>query len=249
MFNIKFLNKLRVAELDLVAEDLRSATKLLEFGAGTGAQAKSLSSRGFEVVAIDLPQSGYAELRVYPILEYDGRLIPIPTGTIDVVFSSNVLEHIDNLPVTFTEFHRVTRSGGYGVHIMPSVAWRMWTLLAGVPTSIVSVIYLFRGILYPEPGFTSRQSFLRYFKTMFAALLPIGHGTSWEGISELWTFSTMAWKSKFRRNGFEVLSCRPIGIFHTGHMVLGSKISISTRKKLSRWLGSAANIYVVRSRL
>lgn len=247
MFNVHFLNNLRVAELDLVADDLRSAKKLLEFGAGTGAQAKMLQMRGFEVVAIDLPQSGYAESRVYPILEYDGRSIPITTGTIDVVFSSNVLEHVDNLQAIFFEFHRVTRAGGYGVHIMPSVSWRIWTLLAGFPTSVVAGCFLFRSIFYPTSGLTRRESILRYLRLIAAALLPIGHGTAWEGFSELWTFSTTAWKSKFRKNGFEVIGCRPIGIFHTGHMFFGPQISISFRKKLSLWLGSAANVYVVKS--
>jgi SAM-dependent methyltransferase len=247
MFNVNFLNNLRAAELDLIADELRSAKKLLEFGAGTGAQARMLQMRGFEVVAIDLPQSGYAESRVYPILEYDGRSIPITTGTIDVVFSSNVLEHVDNLPATFAEFHRVTRAGGYGVHVMPSVAWRIWTLLAGFPTSVVAAFFLLRGVFYPVSGFTRRESILRYLKMISAALLPIGHGTSREGVSELWTFSTKAWKSKFTRNGFQVISCRPIGIFHTGHMLFGPQISISFRQKLSRWLGSAANVYVVRS--
>ena len=51
--------------------ELRPGSRLLEFGAGTGTQARALAERGMDVVAIDLAVSGYAQDRVFPVIDYD----------------------------------------------------------------------------------------------------------------------------------------------------------------------------------
>jgi len=245
MFNINFLNLLREAELELVIEDLRPGSRILEFGAGTGAQAKDLAARGFDIVAIDLPASGYAQSRVFPVIDYDGRTIPLPDASVDIVFSSNVLEHVENLPEIMAEFRRVLRRDGYCLHLMPSVAWRAWTFAAGPPTAIAAVARFVAEFIRPPAGATRIQAAVRNLKTGVGALLPIGHGTSFEGISELWTFSVAAWRTKFEKHGFWVDRQRPIGLFHTGHMVLGPCASIARRKRWAAHFGSAANLFLV----
>jgi len=199
----------------------------------------------FDVVAIDMLASGYSQSRVFPVIDYDGVSIPLPDSSVDIVYSSNVLEHVENLPAIFSEFRRVLKPGGYCVHLMPSVVWRFWTFVTGVPTSIVAASIVFRDLFHPPEGASRMKSLLMNTKTMLGALLPIGHGVSKEGVSELWTFSTVSWKKRFRKHGFEIRSVRPIELFHTGHMVLGSRLSIPTRKWLASKLGSAANVYIV----
>ncbi|MFL6802339.1 MAG: hypothetical protein ACJ8EQ_11325, partial [Sphingomicrobium sp.] len=106
-------------------------------------------------------------------------------------------------------------------------AWRFWTFVAGPPTALVALSKL-------------------KLKAALAALLPLGHGTSKEGISELWTFAPRWWRRTFHRNGMEVVEERPIGIFYTGHFLLGEQLSFEQRRRISRTLGSGARIYVVR---
>jgi hypothetical protein len=50
----------------------------------------------------------------------------------------------------------------------------------------------------------------------------------------------------FARHGFEVIEDRPMGLFYTGHMLFADRISFPTRGDLSRSLGSATRVYVVR---
>ena len=246
MFNIIFLNQLRQSELELVLADLRPRAKILEFGAGTGVQAKALMEKNYEVVAVDLPGSGYAQSRVFPVKNYDGRTIPLPDDSVDIIFSSNVLEHIENYPETMAEFRRVLRPDGYCVHLMPSVAWRAWTFMAGPPSAMLAAGRLVAEFIRPPVGITRIQSAVGHLKTIVGALLPIGHGTSIEGISELWTFSRKAWCARFEKHGFKVEQSRPVGLFHTGHMLFGSRISIEDRKRLAALIGSAANLFLVR---
>lgn len=246
MLRIDFLNSLRQAELDLVVGELPAPATILEFGAGTGIQARELANRGYRVKAIDLPASGYSDARVYDVQDYDGRSIPLPDASVDVVFSSNVLEHVEDLPTTFAEFRRILAPGGYCVHLMPSVSWRAWTFAAGIPESVAAMFRLLAWTVRPPAGTSRAAAARRNLKTALGSLLPIGHGTSFEGISELWTFSSAAWKREFERNGFTVERCRPVGIFHTGHMLLGPSIPIASRQSLSSLFGSAATVYVVR---
>lgn len=245
MFNVDFLNLLRLTELDLLTPDLRPGTRILEFGAGTGAQAKALTDRGYDVVAVDLATSGYAQSRVYPIIDYDGRRIPLPDASIDVVFSSNVLQSVVDLPALSAEFRRILKPTGYCLHVMPSSAWRAWTTVAGWPTAIIGTAKLANDLISPPAGVSRAKVTLKNLKTVAGAALPIGH-TSPDAISELWSFSARCWKRRFVKHGFEVLKSRSLGIFHTGHMLLGPKLQIQHRLKVSRVLGSAANVFIVR---
>ena len=246
MYNLEFLNRIRAVEIEQLAKLIPAGSRVLEFGAGTGEQAKMLAERGFEVVAIDLPASSYANDRLYPVIDYDGRSIPLPDRSVDVVFSSNVLEHVEDLPTAFAEFRRVLRPGGVGVHAMPTPAWRFWTFAAGLPTAAEAVAMAVGNAIKPPAGLTRRQALLKNLKTVAGGILPVGHGTSPEGISELWSFSPRAWRKVFARNGFEVIEEKPIGLFYTGHMLFGGMLSFNARKTLSRRLGSATQVYVVK---
>ena len=245
MFNVAYLKLLRAEELERIVPLLPSDARILELGAGTGDQAKLLSERGFDVIAIDLTSSDYAAARVFPITEYDGKHIPVPSESIDVTFSSNVLEHVENLSELLPEFRRILRPGGFGIHIMPTPAWRLWTFVAGFPTALIALGCLVFQVLRRPDGLTARAAVTTNLKTAVAAILPLGHGTSIEGFSEFWTFSAAAWRRKFARHGFDVVAEHPIGLFYTGHMLMGPRLSFQARARLSRIWGSATRIYVV----
>lgn len=245
MFDLNFLSKLRMRELDFVSCEIKSGARILEFGAGAGTQALELQARGFEVLAIDLMHSDYYPDRVFPVIDYDGRHIPFPDQSIDIIFSSNVLEHVEDLPQILEEFRRVLSPEGYCVHLMPSVAWRAWTFATGFPTALVAILHLIRDLLI-SPNMGRAVALRKNLKAIAGGLLPLGHGTSIEGISELWTFSVPAWRAVFCKAGFTVDSVRTIGVFHTGNMLAGSRLSISHRERIAQLLGGAANIFIVR---
>lgn len=52
---------------------------------------------------------------------YDGRVLPFPENSMDIVFSQQVLEHVrpDALDDYYAEEHRVLRPGGLAVHAVP----------------------------------------------------------------------------------------------------------------------------------
>ena len=235
-------------EMERLVRYIPARSTVLEFGAGTGQQARFLTDHGFDVVAVDLADSSYSEHQVFPVQQYDGEHIPLEDGSIDVIFSSNVLEHVEKLPAIMKEFRRILRPSGFAIHVMPTPAWRLWTLVSGVGNSVVAATRIPYDLITP-PAERSRWRALKHnLRTIAAGLLPLGHGTSPEAISELYTFSRRAWLNTFHKHGFAVVEDHPIGLFYTGHMLFGPHLAFSKRDELSRSLGSATRIYIVKPR-
>ncbi len=80
-------------------------------------------------MAIDVKTSQHAQHRVWPVTIYDGKVIPFQNDCFDIVFSSNVLEHIPHVNAFQNEIKRVLKHCGRSVHILPSGSWRFWSLV------------------------------------------------------------------------------------------------------------------------
>ena len=248
MFSLEHLDTLRSAEIERVASFLEPGQRVLEIGAGTGRQAVELSRRGFDVVAIELPASNYAAHRLFPIVDYDGRTIPLPDASVDTVFSSNVLEHVPDLVRIHGEIRRVLKPGGSCIHVLPTHAWRFWTTLASYPDAVVYPIAALPQLVpRAVPG---RQELRRlgsaWYRTARAVagrLLPRRHGERGNVVSETWLFHPNWWRRNFVENGFAVTHDEPMGLFYTGNMLLGPALGMASRGRLAATLGSACHLF------
>jgi SAM-dependent methyltransferase len=127
---LQHLEALRRFELAFALQSFPDSGKVLEVGGGTGWQARALQERGFDIASIDLASSNYSDDRVFPVVDYDGHSIPFSDNSFDVVFSSNVMEHIAHIEAFQAEIQRVLKPGGTAIHVIPSAAWRFWTSLS-----------------------------------------------------------------------------------------------------------------------
>lgn len=235
MFSLEFLHEIRRVELTIVAEHLRPGARILELGGGTGLQAKLLSELGFDVYSIDIESSEYSDAAVYPVHEYDGRHIPLPDHSVDIVFSSNVLEHVEDLEQLQREVCRVLKPDGYCVHVLPTGVWRAWT---NATHAIHHLQKLVDSVRDRRPA--------RIIKHAVRAWIPSRHGETGNAITEIYAFSRWRWLRQFRRDGFVVSHAQPLGIFYTGYKVAGPRWSLSSRKAWAKRLGSAGMLYVLR---
>jgi SAM-dependent methyltransferase len=71
---------------------------------------------GFEDAVPILPHAIGVDLD-YP--EYDGKTLPFPDDSVDTVYSSHMLEHVADFRATIRDWHRVVRSGGFIVCVVP----------------------------------------------------------------------------------------------------------------------------------
>ncbi|MFQ5638473.1 MAG: methyltransferase domain-containing protein [bacterium] len=244
----RHLRVLRKAEVDQLHTWFKPDMRVLEIGGGSGFQASMLSSYGCKIFSIDLPNRHVCDKSYFPVGEYDGKNIPFKKDSFDMVFSSNVLEHIRDLKPIFKELKRVLKSDGIAIHVLPSSTWRFWTTIAHyfyLPQYILGKrIKYSNSINRPVvDGLIKGYSFLYLIKR---ALLPGPHGEHPSAVSELYYFRKSRWQKLFNRNGFEVFNTQKNHLFYTGYGLL-LKLSLSLRRKLSIILGSSCHIFIMRS--
>jgi len=205
---------------------------MLDIGAGTGQQSRMFSERGFRVDAIDIEASNYAAEREYPVQDYDGVTIPFPDEHFDVVYTSNVLEHVLDLASMHQEIARVLKPGGFALHTMPTHSWRFWTSLSSIPDSF----------LYAR----QESNWTRIWKRLVFPYIQEKHGERGNILTEFFYFHPAWWRRNFRQNDFAIIKNMPTGLFYTGNCVFSDKLSVAFRKRLSPLLGSATQIYIVK---
>ncbi|HQH26918.1 MAG TPA: methyltransferase domain-containing protein [Oligoflexia bacterium] len=229
---------IREYELKQVLRFFRCGDTVLEIGAGAGWQAHALSRHGLKVIAIDIPDSRYATHRIWPVLEYDGHVIPLANASIDAIFSSNVLEHIQDITGFQNEMLRVLKPGGIAVHILPSASWRLWTIIA-------FYINRFRQIPRPQQlkGWKKTNGAFSSFLRRAMFILP--HGAHGSAIGELSLFRRKRWLRLFADSGWEQITSHPNGLFYSGYHLCGDALSLKMRQQLSVVLGSSCWIYVM----
>jgi SAM-dependent methyltransferase len=240
------LNVIRDAEIARIETFLVDGARVLEIGAGTGRQANYLSGRGYEVDAIDVATSGYVQDRQFPVRDYDGRTIPFPDASFDVIFSSNVMEHVRDLPEMNREIARVLRPGGYAVHVMPTHVWQFWTLLAVWPATPSALFDIARRRRIDGDRQALAARLIAMAKRVAVNFWPMRHGEKgFSAFSELWLFRPQRWILLFQSCGYDVAYHEPLGLFYTGHLLCGGFLTVSDRQWLAKRLGSACHIYWV----
>lgn len=247
----KFTHSIREFELERTIDLLPSDCRLLEIGAGDGWQASKLKHHCRLVNAIDISNSKNLNSMHFLVTHYDGKIIPFENHSFDVIYSSNVLEHVENFTEINDEINRVLRPGGLSIHCVPSSTWRIWTSI-GHPFYVTKWAYKFAKMRF---GFAStiepkKESIakLNWWKLALLMLFSPRHGESGSMVSEIWLFSRRHWERQFIKHGWQVINYRPSNIFYTGNEILGLKIRNFWRSMLSRFLGSSSHIFVLRKK-
>ncbi len=250
---MEFRKRVRLYELDYVLPYIPAGARILELGAGAGWQASWLRKNGFDLVAVDLMESRYRCRAEFPVAAYDGSRLPFAGDSIDVIFSSNVLEHVSEPWLLDREISRVLKPTGFAIHVVPSTAWRVWT-------SLGHHLYVFRLLWCAVASHSTREcdslaAFVgaqvrrkRFWQLMALGAWPPRHGTRGNSLLELYLFSCWAWRRHFRTMNWSVCSCAPTRIFYTGNELFRDRISIRARRALSYVLGSSTRVFLLRKK-
>jgi SAM-dependent methyltransferase len=199
-------------------------------------------------MSIDLPNRPFPKPYLFPVQDYDGIQIPANDESFDLVFSSNVLEHVHSLPTILSEIRRVMKPNATAIHILPTPVWRFWT-------SVTHYGNLLKVHLIPPLTASSngdeevskgeappKDSFLRRAKR---AMFSEAHGEYPNAVAELYYYSRRRWLRVFEENGFEMLEVGSNQLFYTGYALFPS-LPVRTRRALSRLLGNSCLVYVMK---
>lgn len=222
--NVQFLRSLRESEARSILPLLPSGGRLLEIGAGAGWQAAIFSAGGHEVSAVDLPGNAFGQWKAFPVAEYDGARLPFADGSFDAVYSSSVLEHVEDLSALDREIRRVLRPGGTAIHVMPRGRWCAWTF------------------------FTHFLKGLRHPRTFIRQPSPIRHGAEGHWYSEPFLFNKRRWIRRFHRLGWDVAGLGSNRLVYSGNSLFGGHLSLRARKMLAVVFGGVCQVYILRLR-
>jgi SAM-dependent methyltransferase len=245
---VGLLERVRHAELEAVASWFESGQRVLELGAGSGYQASVLEGWGCDVAALEVSRHNREGRSYFPVQEYDGQTIPLPDSSVDRVFTSHVLEHVDPLPPFLEETRRVMKRDAVAIHIVPSATWRIWTSLTHYP--FVAKTLIARDSADSLVNVRSAQDAVRrhgvargIVKAIMHPLAP--HGSHRSAAAEVDAFSRRRWAAVLSQNGFAVVDAQPSHIFYTGYGLL-TRMPLARRRRMADLLGSSSHAFVVR---
>ena len=104
----------RRLEMIVQAAGKRLKGCVLENGCGVGMYVEHLSPFGGKVIGLEYDFERAAEARANSphILNAAGELLPLPTGTFDLILSHEVIEHVQDDRAAIREMIRILQSGG-----------------------------------------------------------------------------------------------------------------------------------------
>jgi SAM-dependent methyltransferase len=210
-------------------------TKMLELGAGDGFQSRLLSRYGQSLISTELNPNLLPPDRPsgidYRVMDAEAVGDAFPPGEFDLIFSSNLLEHLPDVGRAIRGMHRVLKDDGLGVHIMPSPLWKV-SHLACFPVELV--VSNLDALLVPERRRRRLQQ-LRHLLSRNGStppetppdsdlgnnnlkvrrdrggrlrrrLVPEPHGVSRTHLEEFRAFSPVRWEREFTDAGFAVVA-------------------------------------------
>lgn len=210
--NEKLLNPysgyLRKFELDALmstfGEDEFEA--ILELGCGNGQQTFNLSSYGKSIIAIDLNEKLLPSTTNKNITFMKGDaqdLSVFAEKTFELVFSSNLLEHLGDISRCLSECKRVLMDSGAMVHSVPNQVWKAFNTILFYPSLVSAFISKVkrmarsdsneetRSVLNKPVGRKLDDNMKPTEKTLAKKLLPRIHGISRSHVQEF-----IAWRQK-----------------------------------------------------
>jgi SAM-dependent methyltransferase len=246
------LERIRREEWAIVKHWIPLGARVLEIGGGSGFQAALLASSGCDIVAIDLegrpgPAKQGVQKQYWPVQVYDGHLLPFGEASFDVVYSSNMLYHVEALQEFLVEINRVLRPGGLVLHLLASASWRLWTNLTYYMDLFRLVcLRLRRQETSGEGGQSASGGGKRpLIPRVRRLLLPPPLGPSENTTVELFRFRRARWLEAFRRVGYVHIKSVGGGLFYTGHLIFPG-LPFSVRRAMAKLLGSASHEFVMR---
>src|SRR5215213_7145179 len=204
-----YLKRIRIFEIEQLKFYFERGKTVLEIGAGASWQSRYLSDLGLLVIAVDVESTNYDFRGNWSVILYDGHHLPVADHSVDMVFSSNVLEHIAHVEAFQAEIQRVMKPNSLAIHLMPSSTWRFWTALTKYVDSVRrtsrkvrSKVVASNSLQATDETTTVRQLSIK--ERLSSLLIPETHGEVGNFITELYYFSRRRWSKLFTETGWQI---------------------------------------------
>lgn len=232
----KYLHNLRKRQMSVVFADCPSKafSNALELGAGDGFVSSFLSSYTEKLICTDLNENRLTKSSEdnieYRIVDAEEVGSVFGEREFDLIFSSNLLEHLPNVEKAIEGMRKVLKDDGICVHLMPNRAWVLVMILLHFPNKVVKnadkLLIKFFGSKEEKGqraerrnkrvgGNNVKSKKKRQF-FLFKPFVARPHGVSDTLFKEFIAFGKSNWIKIFEDAGFEVVAVKPLG-FNSGY--------------------------------
>jgi 2-polyprenyl-3-methyl-5-hydroxy-6-metoxy-1,4-benzoquinol methylase len=131
-YELRYTTKGKKIAFGLV--DVGTGKKALDVGCRDGYWSEKLKLKGYQVVAMDV------EPRCPKALCIDAnQMLPFPDSEFDLIWCSEVIEHLKDPAFTFAEFKRVLKPSGSLVMTTPNQKFWLFRIIeaAGIPMQLL----------------------------------------------------------------------------------------------------------------
>jgi SAM-dependent methyltransferase len=255
MLHPKWVHFLRDFEVAIILENMEkevgNEVNVLEIGGGDGYMASKISQKGYRITSVDpFPRRP----SYYNVKKMNAENLEYPDNKFDIVFSSNVLEHIKNLRKVLSEMIKVLKPNGIMIHSVPTPVCTFATIIAQPISYFRNIILLLEGKvsfgINRDKIKGNKKVFMIKVVKLFRILNPIkifwgpGHGVSRNRLRSLWIWRRSYWKNIFNMNGISVKSVNAVPLFFSMHKIFPRKF-LGIRKYLGRKGLNCVDLYVL----
>jgi len=195
----------------------------LEIGAGDGFQSKLLNNYTEKLISTDINPARLkldaSESIEYKICDAERLDDTFEKEQFDLVFSSNLLEHVPNPSAVLSGIYHILKNDGLAIHVLPNRFWKLCQLLFFIPHQFIraleilttrdGLVAFYKKIEKVGGGDINNQKICIQKKSfLYRLLMPMPHGISFGHPEELFAFSKRRWIEEFRRTQFEVIAIK-----------------------------------------
>lgn len=217
-----YLYKLRRREIELLFGRCPQPAfaQGLELGAGDGFQSSLLRAYVAALIATDyrptiLDAEAHAGV-TYRVCDAERVDEMFAAEQFDLIFSSNMLEHLPAPQRALAGMRRVLRDDGIAIHIVPSPFWKVCHLLGFYPNAVLSRLDRWLARHRPADAATindtawdnNPKAAVRRGSRLRRILWPAPHGISGGHLAEFRAFSPARWRAEFAAAGFDIRAIR-----------------------------------------
>jgi len=236
MNDLEWLHLMRHDELDVALEKFPKGKniKILELGSGDGYMGKCLTEQNYDVICTDINPKLPSMFPVRKII--DGKL-DFSSETFDLIFTSQVIAHVENLELFFDEVKRVLKKDGLMINLVPSTGWWIITnFWHYVLTPYNFLKFLKKSNIKNNQGESNiKKTEINLIKRIinYLFLHPLGNSSSF--IYELKKFSKNSWIQLFKKYQFKIVEIDKSTYSYSGYFVLKMKL-MNFRKIISKYI-------------
>jgi ubiquinone/menaquinone biosynthesis C-methylase UbiE len=270
MYNSDWVHFLREQEVEIINKIINSCrdhmdkpVSVLEIGGGDGFMASQLKEKGFNITCTE-PDPRKPQF--HSMVRSNAYYLPFENQSYDFVYTSNVLEHIDDISAAFSEMERVLKNNGIMIHSMPTVACSLMTTLTSPFVYPRSIVLLLSGYFFKNRNLSrlfanrnlnklfqsnSTRYIVRKIVITCRILNPLrifrltkGHGIAMTPFHEIYAWRKKTWVTLFRESNCYVNEIIPHPLSASMNKLFGMRL-IRFRRFLSKLGFQSSNIYVL----